>query len=322
VRDGETPLVASITVTWNGARGIARHLETLKRQTVALAKMVVVDNASTDGTLEAVQSSFPDVTSLRLKENRGVGGGFATGLEYAINKNYEWFWLFDQDSLAEPAALEKLLEALDSLSGKSGQIGMMAPLLVDPECRMEHIGYLWRDRLVKLPEDRARSPVLFVDTVMSSGSLLHRGVVDRVGLPRTDFFMDWVDHEYNLRLRRKGFVIAQVRASVVHHRLGETQHVTSFFKRKPVVRLVEPVWRRYFMARNETFTCWHLFGTTRSRCFLLLRLLRHTASNAWHEEHKLQNLRTVWTGFWDGYRKDFSRKLTRQSGNPALTTQR
>jgi rhamnopyranosyl-N-acetylglucosaminyl-diphospho-decaprenol beta-1,3/1,4-galactofuranosyltransferase len=312
VRKSERPSVASITVTWNGTGAIPGHLEALKRQTVPLAELVVVDNASTDGTLQAVQSSFPDVTCLSLRENGGVGGGFATGLEYAIKRNHEWFWLFDQDSVTEPRALEKLLDALGTLAERPDHIGIVAPLLVDPECGIEHVGYLWRDRLVRVPEEQAQLPVLFVDTVMSSGSLIHRDVLDRAGLPRADFFMDWVDHEYNLRVRRQGFRIAQVRASIVYHRLGEVQHVTSFFKRKPAVRLAEPLWRRYFMTRNETFTCWHLFGTTRSRFLLLLRLLRHTASNAWHEERRLQNLRTVWTGFWDGYRRDLSRGTTRQ----------
>jgi GT2 family glycosyltransferase len=304
----EAPRVASITVAWNGARVISRHLESLGQQTVPLAETVVVDNASADETVNTLRRSFPNVTVLQLEQNLGVGGGFAAGLEYALKKNYDWFWLFDQDSTPQPRALEELLEALKVPGVNPDEIGIMASLLVDPECAVEHVGYLWRDRLVKIPHEQARSAVLFVDTVMSSGSLIHRRVLDQVGLPRADFFMDWVDHEYNLRVRRARFQIAQVRASIVYHRLGETQRVTSVFTQKPVVRLVEPVWRRYFMARNETFTCWHLFGTTKSRLFLVIRLLRHSASNLWHEENRLENLWVIWSGFCDGYRRDLSRR--------------
>jgi GT2 family glycosyltransferase len=308
VNHTERPAIASVTVAWNGANTISRHLEALRSQTVPLQEIIVVDNASSDETVGLLRREFPTVTVLPLEENLGVGGGYAAGLEYALGKDHEWFWLFDQDSVAEPAALEQLLKALDSLSEKPDEIGMMVPLLVDPECGIEHVGYLWRDRLVKLAEDQAELPVLLVDTVMSSGSLIHRNVLDRAGLPRADFFMDWVDHEYNLRIRRQGFQIAQVRASIVYHRLGELHRVTSFFTRKPVVRLVEPTWRRYFMARNETFTCWHLFGTARSRFLLLIRLLRHTASNMWHEGNRLENLWAIWSGFWDGYRGDLTRR--------------
>jgi hypothetical protein len=62
------------------------------------------------------------------------------------------------------------------------------------------------------------------------------------------------------------------------------------------------------MARNETFACWHLFGTARSRFLLVPRLLRHTASNLWHEQNKPENLRVVCAGFWDGYRGNLSRR--------------
>jgi GT2 family glycosyltransferase len=303
----EKPRVASVTVAWNGARIISRHLQSLRLQTTPLAEIIVVDNASSDATVVLLSRTFPEVTILQLEENVGVGGGFAAGLEYALSKNYEWFWLFDQDSIADASALDRLLSALDVLSEEQEKIGILASLLADPDTGMEYLGELWRDRLIKVPQEQVLSPVLFVDSVMSCGSLIRRSALERVGLPRSDFFMDWVDNEFNLRMRHKGFQIVQVRASLVYHRLGEIQHVISFFKRKRAVRLVEPSWRHYFLARNETFTCWHLFGTAKSRFFLLLRLLRRTASHIWHEQRGVENLRMIWAGFWDGYTRNLGR---------------
>lgn len=308
MRDIEKPLVASITVAWNGAGTICKHLEALKQQTVSLEEIVVVDNASSDETVNLVRRDFPTVNILAVKENLGVGGGFAIGLEYALKKNYQWFWLFDQDSVPDSSALEKLLGALKAVPAEAERIGVVAPLPIDRECGFEHVGGIWRDGFVRPSPEQVRSPVFFVDSVISSGSLIHRVVLERVGFPRADFFMDWVDNEYNLRIRNQGFKIAQVRASLIYHRQGQTHAVISFFRRKPVIRLEEPVWRRYFMARNETFVCWHQFGTTKSRLFLVIRLLRRTASNMWHEQNKLENLHMALMGFWHGYTRNFSRR--------------
>jgi GT2 family glycosyltransferase len=303
----DKPLVASITVAWNGACTLSRHVEGLKAQTVPLQEIIVVDNASTDETVSLLRRDFPFVTILPLSKNLGVGGGSAAGLEYALKKNYEWFWLFDQDSVADASALEKLLIALTVNPEEAEEIGVLASLLVDPQHGFEHVGHIWRGRFVRVPPEQARSPVVFVDTVMASGSLIRRGALEHVGLPRADFFMDWVDNEFNLRLRHEGFKIAQVRASKVHHRLGEPRRVISFFTRKTGIRIEEPAWRRYFIVRNETVVCWHLYGSTKSRLLLLIRLLRQTASNMWHEQNRLQTLRVAWAGFWDGYAKDLSK---------------
>lgn len=300
--------VASITVTWNGIGTITRHLKALQAQTIALTEIVVVDNNSTDGTRDLLRRDFPDITILPLEQNLGVGGGFAAGLEYALRKGYEWGWLFDQDSVAEPSALEALLHVLDAFSTDRDIIGILAPLLVDSGSGREYVGELWRHRFIKPPPEEAQSPVLFVDSVLSSGSLIRREAIRKAGLPRADFFMDWVDHEYNLRIRNHGFKIAQVRASIISHTVGEAQHATSFFTRKPVIRLVESPWRRYFMTRNETLVCWYLYGTPRSRLLLVLRLVRSMASNLWHEGSRVENTHAVLRGFWDGLRRDLRRR--------------
>lgn len=298
--------VASITVAWNGIGTITRHLNALQAQTVPLQEIIVVDNNSTDGTCEVVRRDFPQIALLRLERNLGVGGGFTAGLEYALQEGHEWFWLFDQDSVPDFRALEELLSAYATLTEKEGPLGILAPLLVDSQRGCEYVGHVWRDRLVSVQPAKARLPIFFVDTVMSSGSLIRRRAIEEAGLPRTDFFMDWVDHEYNLRIRSRGFRIAQVRASLVSHGLGRPQHAKSFLTRKPVVRSIEPPWRRYFMARNETIVCWHLYGTLRSRFLLIVRLLRCVASNMGHERGRLESLRAVCAGFWHGYRRNLT----------------
>src|SRR5690242_21181805 len=102
-------LVASVTVTRNGMETLAEHLESLQGQGSFLGEIVVVDNASTDGTAEFVRECHPNIKVIRLEKNEGVSGGYCTGLEYALERRYDWAWMLDQDSKPLPGTVGKLL---------------------------------------------------------------------------------------------------------------------------------------------------------------------------------------------------------------------
>jgi len=308
IRKTKEVSVASITVSWNGSTVLAEHVSALLEQSCPLGEIVVVDNASADGTLDLLRQQFPDVTVFPMETNLGIGGGLCAGLRYALEEHFDWFWLFDQDSVPGRTALEELLRALASLGDRASNIGVLAPLPVHRATGFEHFGLLWRDRFVTVPRERARQPVCFVDTVISSGSLIRREVVEKVGFPRQDFFMDFVDHEYNLRIRRHGYEIALVREAVIYHRLGEARRVRRFRLGPIVLRSHEAPWRNYYMSRNEVFTVWHLLGTTKSRLFLLLRMLRRAGSIICYDGRKLARLKLHFVGIRDGFMKDLSRR--------------
>src|SRR5689334_1916588 len=102
--------IASITIAYNGEALLAQHLDALLNQTAAIAEIIVINNASTDATSELLRDQYPQVTVIELPSNAGVAGGYATGLEYAIQqKAHDWVWLFDQDSIPNADALERLL---------------------------------------------------------------------------------------------------------------------------------------------------------------------------------------------------------------------
>src|SRR5205823_1764718 len=94
--------------TLNDADIIDRTIEAVRRQTRPVEGILVVDNASTDGTVE--RASVDGVTILRHPENRGTSGAVYSGLRFALEHGYDWTWVFDADSAPEPDALEKLLD--------------------------------------------------------------------------------------------------------------------------------------------------------------------------------------------------------------------
>ncbi|MBV8103807.1 MAG: glycosyltransferase, partial [Hyphomicrobiales bacterium] len=90
--------------TFNDADVIEQTISALLRQTRAVDEILVVDNASTDGTVD--QPCLQHATVVRNHENTGTSGGVATGLRYALERGYDWTGIFDPDGLPAPDALE------------------------------------------------------------------------------------------------------------------------------------------------------------------------------------------------------------------------
>src|SRR5579872_5843484 len=91
--------------TFNDADIIDRTIASVEAQTCAVDEIIVVDNASKDATLE--QPLVKHATVLRQAENGGTSGAVHNGMRYALDRGYDWIWVFDADSTPEPAALEK-----------------------------------------------------------------------------------------------------------------------------------------------------------------------------------------------------------------------
>jgi rhamnosyltransferase len=291
--------IASVTVAYNGASVLARHLDALKRQMQRLDEIIVVNNASADGTARLLAVEYPEVTVLNLAQNEGVGGGYAVGLQYAaLKKKYNWVWLFDQDSVPAADALQRLLGALECLGDKGESTAILAPVCAHSGTKMPYPGLLWKGgRLIETPVDLGEE-IKQVDLVISSGSLVRREAIEAVGLPRPDFFMDFVDYEYCLRLRRGGFQIAVVRDSHLDHVLGAPTkfkylgHTTYWTDHAP--------WRVYYMIRNEVFTIWQYYPAWRNKGFALYRAVRYALSVLLFGKNKLACLGMIYRGWVDG----------------------
>lgn len=116
--------VCAVVVTYNRKELLRKCLAALKSQTRKPDHILVVDNASTDGTPEMLKEEFPQVEVLRLPENQGSAGGFHEGMNRAYEEGWDWIWIMDDDALPEPTALERLLACSDTAD-------ILIPALVD-----------------------------------------------------------------------------------------------------------------------------------------------------------------------------------------------
>jgi rhamnosyltransferase len=277
-------------------------MEALLRQTRPLQEIVVVDNASTDGTRALLAERYPEATTLMMPENLGTGGAWAAGISYAaLGKRHDWVWSFDDDSVPKDDALEALLRGIESSRDANGDVGIVSSLAFHEETGTCYIPLYWRDGYVRPSAEVLRQPIVFADLVFTSGCMVRRDVVERIGLPRRDFFIDFVDHEYCLRARSHGYRIAVVTGSRMGHELGSPRWVRlPGYSR---VRMEYPPWRHYYIVRNMTYAVWWLYPSRRGKRYVMRNLARRACGLLLFDSNKLACVKKMVQGFWDGRRE-------------------
>src|SRR5215216_2355207 len=111
------PTVAVVIVNFNAGEHLERTLRALAAQTVAPTRTILVDNASTDGSVDGLEERFPWVEVVRSEENLGFAG--ANNLAVRMAGDCEWVCLLNPDALAEPTWLQELLGAAETRRGFS-----------------------------------------------------------------------------------------------------------------------------------------------------------------------------------------------------------
>jgi rhamnopyranosyl-N-acetylglucosaminyl-diphospho-decaprenol beta-1,3/1,4-galactofuranosyltransferase len=288
--------VGSVTVAYNAVHILPPQIDVLLTQTRSIQEIVVVDNASTDGTCEMLAERYPQVTVLRLETNVGAAGGFAAGLNYAaLEKKHNWVWLFDGDSVPPHSALETLLLNVDN-----PEVGMLVPMPIHEATGTIYPPALWRNGFVKADLDVVREPIWFADVAVASGSLVRSEAVERIGIPRADFFMDISDLEYCLRMRSRGYKIAVVTRCKMNHQIGDTKAIRilgfryAWHEHAP--------WREYYISRNLVYLARSLYPSLNTKWHMTRHLLRHVMVIALFGNKKVESIKMVLQGIVDGWR--------------------
>ncbi len=218
----ETPLVAVILVNWNGKDLTAECLSSLRGVTYANFRILVVDNASSDGSVAALQRLHPEVDVLSLPTNRRFAGGNNAGIARALAGDAELIVLLNNDTIVDPEFLTMLVGAFQS----EPRAGMIAPKILyhdHPETlwyagaeisfwtgAMHHVGIRETDRG---QHDVRR------ETGYATGCCLltSRTVIRQIGLLDESYFMYGEDADWSMRARKAGYrILYEPRARVWH----------------------------------------------------------------------------------------------------------
>lgn len=239
--------VLAVVVSYNRRELLMQCIHSLLKQDNAACDVLVVDNASTDGTGEAVNSlQNKRVSYYNTGKNLGGAGGFNVGLRLGFEKGYTYLWVMDDDTLPKSDALAALLEADRVAPEGYGYLSSVVLWTDGGECRMN------RQKLKKsfyIDSPLLRYGMVLCEQATFVSLFLPAKTIGAVGLPIRDFFIWGDDIEYTRRIAvRKAMPSYLVGRSQVVHAMKDNNG-SSIAKDLP-----ERIPRYRYAYRNDHYT--------------------------------------------------------------------
>jgi GT2 family glycosyltransferase len=245
------PLISIIVVNYNGLRFLGPCLSSLVCQTCREFEIIVVDNASSDGSADYVRKHFPSVILVESGNNRGFAGGVNAGVARAGG---EFILTLNTDIVADPRLLEEIIKPMIHDPG----IGMCATKMLFPDGKIYSTGIvLYRsgaaiDRGIYEQDTGEYDREDEVFGPCGGAALYRRSLLDEIGLFDEDFFLYVEDVDLACRARLSGWKCRYVPGAKVIHEHGGTTGVNSDLS-------------LYYTIRNQ---CWCAVKNLPLRIFL------------------------------------------------------
>lgn len=216
------PYVVAVILNTDRRDDTLECLASLEAGTYKNHSELVLDNASSDGSVEAVHSAYPAVEIIELAENLGYAGNNNVGIQAALAGGADWVFILNEDTTLAPDCLAHLV----GVGQSDPQIGIVGPMVYhhsEPTVIQSAGGIMGRDwqsiHLAGDEPDRGQFPQPHpVDWLSGCAMLVRRGVVEQVGMLDARFFYYWEETEWCLRARKAGWRIMHVPQAKLWHK--------------------------------------------------------------------------------------------------------
>jgi rhamnosyltransferase len=244
---------------------------------------LVVDN-SPEQNLQFVsdlKNLHSEVRYTWMGENRGIAYALNIACQMAILENCMWLLTMDQDSSFKRSELSNFLLSIDEVTNIFDSAGIICPY---------HNIHDW----FSLGGDNHFQEIR---STMTSGNLINLQVYQKVGGFKEDLFIDYVDHDYCLRIRKRGFKIIQNNKILLEHSLGHFELKRFLWKRFGVSNHNHI--RRYYITRNGLYTAASYFFFDPRFCIKILQNLTYDLVRVlFFEKNKFLKFKAMIIGFW------------------------
>lgn len=231
------PIVSIIIVNWNGKELLSECVPSVFSSVYPNYEIILVDNGSTDGSVEFIREKYSEVKIIKLDRNYGFAKGNNIGIEEALkDKNVRYIALLNNDTKVDKNWLSELVKVAES----DEKIGMCAlkilridnPMVIDSTGAVFKLGSIVSNRgCGKIDKGQYDKKLDIVGACGASG-LFKRQMLEEIGLFDEDFFAYYEDAELSWRAYKKGWNARYVPTSVVYHKGGGTSKKSEEFERE------------------------------------------------------------------------------------------
>jgi hypothetical protein len=286
------PSIISIILNTNRRDDTLACLDSLLKSTYQNHQVIVLDNASSDGSVEAIRSSFSTVQIMSLTKNLGYAGNNNVGIAAAISQAADWVLVLNEDTILAPDCLALLVDA----AGRDGKIGIVGPMVYhydEPDIIQSAGGQLnryWESSHIaqNQPDHGQFDQPHPVDWISGCAIMVKREVIEQVGMLDERFFYYWEETEWCIRAHKQGWNIMHVPQAKLWHK-----GVQRDYRPKPSVTYYKTRNRFLTLAKHHApFLAWFMvWGQT------LHTLTSWTIKPRWQPMHEHRN--AMWRGVMD-----------------------
>ncbi len=236
------PKIGIIIVNWNGKEDTLECLESLSVLTYTNVETIVVDNGSTNDSVQVISSVFPQITLICNDKNLGFAGGNNVGIKHAISSKCDYIYLLNNDTIVKPNVLNAFLEHMNALNGPA-ILGSKVYLFED-KTRFDHLGGIWNEHEAQFDLLHARSvddgiqfeKPIEVDYVCGCSLFAPASAFQELGLLEEKYFLFWEESDFCFRAKKNGYSVFVSPHAKIWHKVsasfvGGKPHTTYFWWR-------------------------------------------------------------------------------------------
>lgn len=294
-------LFSVVIPNWNGVRHMPACLEALRAQSYESVEVIVVDNASTDGSQALITAQFPEVRLVALPENRGFTGACNAGMQAAQG---EFIALLNNDTEVDPNWIASVIDAFN----RHPEAGIVASkmLLFNDRQRFHTTGDLYRidgrlmNRGVWEFDEGQYDREEYVFSACGGSSAYRRAMLDEIGLLDDDFFFSAEDMDLGWRAQLAGYRCIYTPHAIVYHHLAATGGgvTASFYDGRNMIWILlkdypTALWRKHahIIIRAQIRLAWEALRAWRGAA--ARARLRGMASALWGVPKMLRKRREI-----------------------------
>lgn len=248
----ESPKIFILILNWKNKEDTIKCVDSVKKINYPSFEIVLIDNGSDDGSVEAFQTLFPEIPLLCNNKNLGYAEGNNVGMRYAIKNGADFILILNNDAIVDPNILHAFVKA--SKSNPKG--GIFGAKVLNQNNEFHHFGGVWDAKKCEFQTVLASQKYKKVDYVCGCSFFIKRKVIDSIGYFESKFFLLWEESDYCFRAKRHLFDTYSVQDAVISHKIS-----ASFKGGKPQMH--------YFWWRNRLF--WISRNTSKKEKFLAYR---------------------------------------------------